>query len=281
MKRLRILMAALCVAALMCAVTVTAYAGAPDYEETGGYEPPAETVTETPAPEPVAEEEHFELLPGQGFSEDGNLATRDLLYDKYANKQFITVETAGGNLFYIIIDYDKPMDEAGERYETYFLSLVDEADLLALAQSAGVELPHCICKEKCMPGTVNIDCPVCSKNMSECTGAEPAPAAVILEYNVEGTGLTHTVTRDGSLNLVATEQTVSVTEGDRTVEYTVFDAVRQTGDEDSTAAGKYDVVIGGTAGTYDVYVTTLDTNFDYTMNTTAFSVTGRREVTVQ
>lgn len=113
------------------------------------------------------------------------------------------------------------------------------------------------------------------------TGAEPAPAAVILEYNVEGMGLTHTVTRDGSLNLVATEQTVSVTEGDRTVEYTVFDAVRQTGDEDSTAAGKYDVVIGGTAGTYDVYVTTLDTNFDYTMNTTAFSVTGRREVTVQ
>ena len=73
MKKLRILMAALCVAALMCAVTVTAYAGAPDYEETGGYEPPAEAVTETPAPEPVAEEEHFELLPGQGFSEDGNL----------------------------------------------------------------------------------------------------------------------------------------------------------------------------------------------------------------
>ena len=89
MKKLRILMAALCVAAFMCAVTVTAYAGAPDYEETGGYEPPVETVMETPAPEPVAEEEHFELLPGQGFSEDGNLATRDLLYDKYANKQFI------------------------------------------------------------------------------------------------------------------------------------------------------------------------------------------------
>lgn len=186
MKKLRILMAALCVAALMCAVTVTAYAGAPDYEETGGYEPPAETVTETPAPEPVAEEEHFELLPGQGFSEDGNLATRDLLYDKYANKQFITVETAGGNLFYIIIDYDKPIDEAGERYETYFLSLVDEADLLALAQSAGVELPRCICKEKCMPGAVNMDCPVCSKNMSECTGAEPAPT-VTPEPQVEPT----------------------------------------------------------------------------------------------
>ena len=137
MKKLRILMAALCVAALMCAGTVTAHAGAPDYEETGGYEPPAETGTETPPPEPVAEEEHFELLPGQGFSEDGNLATRDLLYDKYANKQFITVETAGGAIFYIIIDYDKPIDEAGERYETYFLSLVDEADLLALAESAG------------------------------------------------------------------------------------------------------------------------------------------------
>ena len=132
MKKLRILMAALCVAALMCVVTVTAYAGAPDYEETGGYEPPVETVTETPPPEPVVEEEYFELLPGQGFSEDGNLATRDLLYDKYANKQFITVETAGGNLFYIIIDYDKPIDEANDIYETYFLNMVDDRDLLSV-----------------------------------------------------------------------------------------------------------------------------------------------------
>ena len=29
--------------------------------------------------------------PGEGFTEDGNLVTRDLLYDKATNKQFIMV----------------------------------------------------------------------------------------------------------------------------------------------------------------------------------------------
>ena len=39
------------------------------------------------------------ITPGEGFSEDGNLVTRDLLYDAATNKQFITVETSGGNTF--------------------------------------------------------------------------------------------------------------------------------------------------------------------------------------
>ena len=58
---------------------------------------------ETPAPEPT-------ITPGEGFSEEGNLVTRDLLYDEHTNKQFITVQTSGGNTFYIVIDYDKPVD---------------------------------------------------------------------------------------------------------------------------------------------------------------------------
>ena len=36
----------------------------------------------------------------RGFSEEGNLVTRDLLYDEHTNKQFITVQTSGGNTFY-------------------------------------------------------------------------------------------------------------------------------------------------------------------------------------
>ena len=59
--------------------------------------------------------------PGEGFTEDGNLVTRDLLYDKATNKQFITVQTSGGNTFYIVIDYDKPTDEDGEQYQDLFL----------------------------------------------------------------------------------------------------------------------------------------------------------------
>lgn len=123
---------------------------------------------ETPAPEPT-------ITPGEGFSEEGNLVTRDLLYDEHTNKQFITVQTSGGNTFYIVIDYDKPVDEEGEQYETYFFSVVDEGDLLAAAEAAGVEQAVCSCPEKCAAGTVNTDCPVCSVNMGKCVGAESEP----------------------------------------------------------------------------------------------------------
>ena len=103
--------------------------------------------------------------------------TRDLLYDEHTNKQFITVQARGGATFYLVIDYDKPVDEEGEQYETYFLNMVDEADLLAAAEAAGAEAAVCSCAEKCAAGAVNIDCPVCSVNMGKCVGAEPEPVA--------------------------------------------------------------------------------------------------------
>ncbi|RHR04996.1 DUF4366 domain-containing protein [Pseudoflavonifractor sp. AF19-9AC] len=173
MKKYRVLMAALCAAFLLCGMTAPAYAYSD--EPTGGYEEtdPAATVEDTtveeaPTPEPTLE-------PGEGFSEEGNLVTRDLLYDKHTNKQFITVQTSGGSTFYIVIDYDKPVDEEGEQYETYFLGVVDEADLLAAFEAAGGELPACSCTEKCAAGAVNTDCPVCATNMTECAGVEPEP----------------------------------------------------------------------------------------------------------
>ena len=162
MKKLRVLMVTLCVAVFLCGFSVTAYAGGgPEWE---GLDPTEETTT----PEPTIE-------PGEGFTEEGNLVTRDLLYDEHTNKQFITVQTAGGNTFYIVIDYDKPVDEEGEQYETYFFSVVDEADLLAAAEAAGVEQAVCSCSEKCAAGAVNTDCPVCAVNMTECAGVEPEP----------------------------------------------------------------------------------------------------------
>lgn len=175
MKHFRLMTAALCAAFLLCGMTAPAHAYSD--EPTGGYEEtdPAPTdedatVEEAPAPEPTIE-------PGEGFSEEGNLVTRDLLYDEHTNKQFITVQTSGGNTFYIVIDYDKPVDEDGEQYQTYFFSIVDEADLLAAAEAAGVELPACECTVKCAAGAINTDCPVCAVNMSECVGtkAEPEP----------------------------------------------------------------------------------------------------------
>ena len=169
-KRLSMLAAALCAVMMVGSLSVTAYAGGGDEyieptEQWEGLDP----VKETPAPT---------VEPGEGFTEDGNLVTRDLLYDKHANKQFITVQTSGGNTFYIVIDYDKPVDEDGEQYETYFFSIVDESDLLAAAEAAGVELPACSCTVKCAAGAINTNCPVCATSMTECAGVAPEPESV-------------------------------------------------------------------------------------------------------
>lgn len=70
------------------------------------------------------------------------------------------------------------MDEDGEQYHTYFLNMVDEADLLAALEAAGGELPACSCTEKCAPGAIHTDCEVCAVNMTECAGTAPEPAPV-------------------------------------------------------------------------------------------------------
>ena len=165
MKRWKSLTAALCAAVLLCGFSTTAYAGGGEYEDYG--DPTMETLA--PEPEPTIE-------PGQGFSEEGGFVTRDLLYDENTNKQFITVQTSGGATFYFVIDYDKPVDEEGEQYETYFFSVVDEGDLLAAAEAAGVEQAVCACSEKCEVGAVNTECAVCSVNMGKCVGVAPEPA---------------------------------------------------------------------------------------------------------
>ena len=111
---------------------------------------------------------------------DGNLSLIDDIGSPTASgKQFITVETKNGNVFYLIIDRD---DEGEET--VHFLNQVDEADLLTLMgdDAPAAETPAvCNCKEKCVAGAVNTNCPVCKNNLSECSGkeaaAEPEPEA--------------------------------------------------------------------------------------------------------
>lgn len=102
---------------------------------------------------------------------DGNLTLIDDIGSTTQSvKQFITVETKTGNIFYLIIDRD---DEGKET--VHFLNQVDEADLLALMEDGqkGSTASVCTCTTKCKAGAVNTNCPVCKNNMSECTGPEP------------------------------------------------------------------------------------------------------------
>ena len=110
---------------------------------------------------------------GAALTPDGNLSLIDDIGSPTASgKQFITVETKNGNVFYLIIDRD---DEGEET--VHFLNQVDEADLLTLMgdDAPTAETPAvCNCKEKCAAGAVNTNCPVCKNNLSECSGKEAA-----------------------------------------------------------------------------------------------------------
>ena len=93
---------------------------------------PTPVPTAAPTPEPIVQTEYVVVGPGMPFKADGNSHTLDVLYSAATNKQFITVQSRNGNTFYLVIDYDKPIDEEAEIYETYFLNPVDERDLLSL-----------------------------------------------------------------------------------------------------------------------------------------------------
>ena len=171
---------ALCMV-LVCSFSMTAFAYADDTDQnlpiTEATQP-----EETPQPDPEPTVPDEKPSTGEPIDDEGNAYTRDLLYDKATNKQFITVQTKNGNTFYIVIDYDAPINEEEEQYKTYFLNVVDDRDLFALLDDEDAnELKTCVCDDKCVAGDVNTDCPVCKTNMSECTGIEPVPETPVEE----------------------------------------------------------------------------------------------------
>lgn len=156
-RKFTVLLAAL---VIMCGFSVTAYAGGGDESDD--------------TPTPVTETEPEETTGGyepQPLTPEGNMSlVDDISGEASGDKQFITVVTKSGNYFYIIID----RAEDGEN-TVHFLNQVDEADLTALMENGQTEAPACSCSDKCVAGSVNTACPVCSVNMSECAGKEAEP----------------------------------------------------------------------------------------------------------
>ena len=110
---------------------------------------------------------------GEALTPDGNMSLIDDIGSSEKNgKQFITVQTKNGNVFYLIID----RDDEGES-TIHFLNQVDEADLMALMEDGETENTPivCSCTDKCAAGAVKTDCAVCMANMSECVGKAPEP----------------------------------------------------------------------------------------------------------
>jgi len=104
---------------------------------------------------------------------DGNMTLiDDIGSNEESGKQFITVQTKNGNVFYLIID----RDDEGE-YTVHFLNQVDEADLMALMEDGETETEPvvCSCSDKCAAGAIKTDCALCMANMTECAGVEPEP----------------------------------------------------------------------------------------------------------
>ena len=159
----------------------------PEQQTTPQKQPATTTpVTTTPKPEteaeskPEEEETNEPPEPGSGFTSEGNVITRDLLYDKATNKQLVTLETKDGTVFYLVIDYDSPVNEEEEQYQTYFLNLVDAADLAALVGEEEAEPeeqapPLCSCRERCQVDKIDTTCPVCAADLTACLGEEPEP----------------------------------------------------------------------------------------------------------
>ena len=94
----------------------------------------------------------------QPLTPEGNMSlVDDISGEASGDKQFIVVQSKGGNYFYIVIDH------AAEGENTvHFLNQVDEADLMAIIGEEETTAPAvCTCTDKCVAGAINTTCPVC------------------------------------------------------------------------------------------------------------------------
>lgn len=118
------------------------------------------------------QEETTSSVPAGAFTPEGTGTVLDTATGADGDKQFYTITTEAGNVFYLIID--------GKRDDNnvYFLNGVTEADLMALAEKGDGSVSVipaaevCTCTDKCEAGKVNTNCTVCKNDLNRCTGKE-------------------------------------------------------------------------------------------------------------
>ena len=120
------------------------------------------------------QEENTSSIPEGAFTPDGSASVLDEAQETADDKQFYTITTEAGNVFYLIIDGKR------DSQNVYFLNGVTEADLMALAEkgdgSMSVIPAGDTCTEKCEAGKVRTDCPVCKNDLTGCVGKETKPS---------------------------------------------------------------------------------------------------------
>ncbi|MDE7260723.1 MAG: DUF4366 domain-containing protein [Oscillospiraceae bacterium] len=91
------------------------------------------------------------------------------------SKEFFTISTKDDSTFYLVIDRER------ENENVYLLDTVKESDLMSLAEKDTVSQsaipdpdPVCGCADKCVPGDVRTNCPVCVLSWKDCAGKAPA-----------------------------------------------------------------------------------------------------------
>lgn len=111
-------------------------------------------------------------IPEGAFTPEGTGTVLDTATGEDGDKQFYTITTEAGNVFYLIIDGKR------DSRNVYFLNSVTEDDLMALAEKSDSSVSAipaeetCTCTDRCGAGEVDTGCPVCKNDMKSCIGKE-------------------------------------------------------------------------------------------------------------
>ena len=124
------------------------------------------------SPDSQEETESASAIPDGAFTPEGTGTVLDTATGEDGDKQFYTITSEDGNVFYLIIDGKR------DGNNVYFLNGVTEADLMALAEKSEDTMSAipaedvCTCTEKCAAGEVDTACPVCKNDLKGCAGKE-------------------------------------------------------------------------------------------------------------